>query len=159
MRRLFSFLIIITLLFSFPPWYAYSADPGTGSGNGSDQTSNATMPLDLSTVVLTDVNPCAQTPKPAYCIGGGIGGVVAIAVEFFFVIAVIISLGFIIYGGIRWITSGGDKQAVATARSTLIAAIVGLLIVFFSYLILNFVLTFLTGSDITKIQFNPLISK
>jgi amino acid transporter len=57
-----------------------------------------------------------------------------------FVIATLVALFFLILGGIRWITSGGDKAKVDTARSTIIAAIVGLIIVFLSYFVLNLVL-------------------
>ena len=35
------------------------------------------------------------------------------------VIAVLVAFFFLIYGGIRWITSGGDKEATATAQKTL----------------------------------------
>jgi len=73
---------------------------------------------------------------------GGSLGLVGTAVTLLFVIAIVISLGFLIYGGIRWIMSGGDKSAVETARNTIVAAIVGLVIVFLSYFILNLVLGF-----------------
>lgn len=65
-----------------------------------------------------------------------------------FILAVLIAFGFLIYGGIKWVTSGGDKTAVAAAREHIIAAIVGLLIVFLSYVILNLVLNFFLGINL-----------
>lgn len=65
-----------------------------------------------------------------------------------FVIATLIALAFLIYGGIKWITSGGDKSAVEGARNMIVAALVGLVIVFLSYLILNFVLNFFGLGDL-----------
>lgn len=70
------------------------------------------------------------------------GGLVGTAITLLFVIAVVIALGFLVWGGIKWILSGGDKSAVEGARNTIVAAIVGLVIVFLSYFILNIVLRF-----------------
>jgi len=87
-----------------------------------------------------------------------IGGVVGQVIQFIFVIAVLLSLGFLVYGGIKWITSGGDKSNVEAARGTIIAAIIGLIIVFLAYVILNLVITFLTGDDFGSLTI-PSISE
>jgi dienelactone hydrolase len=81
-----------------------------------------------------------------------IGAVIGVLVQFLFVISVILSLGFLVYGGIKWITSGGDKGGVENARNMIIAAIIGLIVVFLSYVVLNLVLTFLTGQGISSVQ-------
>src|SRR5438105_3470121 len=69
-----------------------------------------------------------------------IGPLVSTAVTVLLIVAVLISLFFLIWGGIRWITSGGDKAKVAEARSHIIAAIVGLVIAFLAFFILTLVL-------------------
>lgn len=56
------------------------------------------------------------------------------------IIAAIISLFFLIWGGIRWVTSSGDKTKVESARSTIISALVGLVIAFLAYFIFSVVL-------------------
>jgi hypothetical protein len=43
---------------------------------------------------------------------------------------------YLLWGGIQWITAGGDKDALEKARRKLINALVGLAIVFSSYAIL-----------------------
>jgi len=58
------------------------------------------------------------------------------------IIAVIVALFYLIWGGIKWITSGGDKGNVETARNHIVAAIIGLIVVFLSWFILNFILEF-----------------
>ncbi len=63
-----------------------------------------------------------------------------------FVIGIIIALAFLIYGGIKWIISGGDKAAVDAARKHIVAAIIGLVIVVTAFVILNFVFQILFGS-------------
>lgn len=57
-----------------------------------------------------------------------------------FVIAGIIALFFLIWGGIKWILSGGDKTKVEAARSTIIAALIGLIITFLAYFLLSMIL-------------------
>lgn len=66
------------------------------------------------------------------------------------IIAVVIAVFFLIYGGIRWITSGGDKQAVETARNHIIAAIIGLIIALLAFFIINFIGR-LIGVDLTNL--------
>jgi hypothetical protein len=51
-----------------------------------------------------------------------------------------VSVIMIIYGGFRYITSGGDSGRVGNAKNTLIYAIVGLVIVALAQVIVHFVL-------------------
>jgi hypothetical protein len=46
----------------------------------------------------------------------------------------------LIYGGFKYITSGGDEQSTKSARDTIIYALVGLVIVAFAQIIVKFVL-------------------
>ena len=64
-----------------------------------------------------------------------------------FVVGIVVALAFLIYGGIKWILSGGDKAGVDAARKHIVAAIVGLVIVVTSFVILNFVFQILFGSS------------
>ena len=67
-------------------------------------------------------------------------------VTLLFVIGIVIAIVFLIYGGIKWILSGGDSKQVEGARSHIVAAIVGLIIVVGAFLILNVVFQVLTGN-------------
>lgn len=78
------------------------------------------------------------------------GSLVGNVITLLFILAVIIALAFLIWGGIKWILSGGDKSAVEAARNTIVAAVVGLVIVFLAYFILNLVLTFFLGESISS---------
>ncbi|MGH7203967.1 MAG: hypothetical protein ACREHC_05985 [Candidatus Levyibacteriota bacterium] len=94
----------------------------------------------------SSVDPCANgaTTLRTLCNlkANNLGSIIGNAVTFILVIAAVISLFFLIFGGIRWITSGGDKAKVDSARQTITAAIVGLVIAFLSFFILNVVLQF-----------------
>ena len=50
---------------------------------------------------------------------------------------------FLVYGGILYLTSGGDKFKVEQAKSTLTAAITGLIIALASYLIIKLIYSWL----------------
>jgi threonine/homoserine/homoserine lactone efflux protein len=54
-----------------------------------------------------------------------------------FVLITLASLAFLIWGGIEWITSGGDKGKVDAARKKITYAIIGLLVALSSFLIIN----------------------
>ena len=52
-----------------------------------------------------------------------------------------------IFGGITWMISGGDPGKVTKGKNTMIWAIIGLLVIFSSYAILNVVFEALYGNS------------
>ena len=82
--------------------------------------------------------------------GDRFGDLIGNVITLLFIIAVVVALAFLIWGGIKWILSGGDKSAVEAARNTIVAAVVGLVIVFLAYFILNIVITFFLGENISS---------
>lgn len=69
--------------------------------------------------------------------GGAGQKVLQFGVSAFLFTAALLSVIMIMYGGIRWITSGGDKTKIQTARSTVTYAIIGLVIVMTAFLIIT----------------------
>ena len=72
--------------------------------------------------------------------GGNIAQTIGNIIIFFVVLAVVIALLYLLYGGIKWITSRGEKDQVEAARNHIIAAIVGLIVVFLAIFIISIVL-------------------
>lgn len=68
-----------------------------------------------------------------------IGPMIGKLITLILIFAIIISLFFLIYGGIKWVLSGGDKTAVEGARNHIVAAIVGLVIALLAFFIINFI--------------------
>ena len=66
------------------------------------------------------------------------------------ILAVVGALALILLalGGIQYMSSGGDKIAVEQARGRITSAIVGLVVVFGAWLVINFVGSLLTGEPI-----------
>ena len=52
----------------------------------------------------------------------------------------------IIYGGMRYITSGGDSGKITSAKNTIIYALIGLVVVALAQFIVKFVLNKVTSS-------------
>lgn len=61
-------------------------------------------------------------------------------VNLFSIIVGVAAIIMIIYGGFRYITSGGDSGRVGNAKNTLIYAIIGLVVVALAQVIVRFVL-------------------
>jgi hypothetical protein len=70
----------------------------------------------------------------------GLYALAAKAVNIFSVIVGVVAVIMIVYGGFKYITSGGDSGNVSGAKNTLIYAIVGLIIVALAQFIVHFVL-------------------
>jgi hypothetical protein len=58
-------------------------------------------------------------------------------------IAAVLVFAFLIFGGIQWITAGGDKSKAEEARNRITSAIIGLVIVAASYALINLIVNFL----------------
>lgn len=84
-----------------------------------------------------------QITDPSQLLGGLIGLV--------FMIAVLASFIFLVWGGVQWIISGGDKAGVEAAQHRIQAALLGLFIVFVSWAIFSIAGKFL-GFDIGNIS-------
>lgn len=87
---------------------------------------------------------------------GNFGGLVGKVITILFILAAVVALIFLIWGGIKWILSGGDKSAVEAARNTIVAAVVGLIVVFLSYFILSIILRFFLGTSTTEFSIPTL---
>ena len=117
----------------------------------------------ISTIPTGVVNPCDSTGIfGAICKlgspgGGSVGSVIGGFVSLFFAIATIIAVIYLIYGGIKWITSRGEKDQVEASRNHIIAAIIGLIMVFLAFFLINFVLGFfIQGFNITNVALPSL---
>ena len=57
-----------------------------------------------------------------------------------------ITLLMFVWGGFRWFTSAGNPEKVKAGTQTMVWAVIGLFLVFASYLLLSTFLDFLTGT-------------
>ena len=80
-----------------------------------------------------------------------VGELVSVIISNLYIIAGVVILFLIIFGGLKIISSagGGDQQKTAQGKQALTAAVVGFLIIFASYWIIQIV-EVITGVDILK---------
>jgi hypothetical protein len=71
-------------------------------------------------------------------IGSLISGLVGLAI----IIAALLAFVYLVWGGIEWITSGGDKAGMEAARSRITNAFIGLFIVAAAWAITKLIETF-----------------
>lgn len=88
----------------------------------------------------TPISAPSGIPNGGIDIGGNI---IQLLTNILFMLAVVLTLIFIIYSGIQWTMSGGDKQKIQQARLRITFAIVGLIVVFLAFFIVNLVGGFL----------------
>lgn len=76
------------------------------------------------------------------CDNGGdeVSRVIKVAINVLSAIGAVIAIITVIIGGMRYITSGGDSNNVSSAKNTIIYALVGLIIIAFAQVIVQFVL-------------------
>lgn len=68
-----------------------------------------------------------------------IGGI-RLVVNGFLALIAMIAVIFILIGGIKYITSQGDEDAAAAAKNTILFAVIGLIVIGFSAVVVNFVI-------------------
>ena len=105
-------------------------------------------------VFAVDANLCPDDPKFGNLCKTGFKPerIVAFIVNAALFIAFVSALVFLIYGGIRWIVSGGDKEGTAKAKGTVTSALIGLAIVLAAWIILNIITTIFGLGSITSLS-------
>lgn len=80
-----------------------------------------------------------------------IGSLLNALLSFVMIIAALLVFLYLIWGGIEWITSGGDKGKTESARNKITSAVVGLIVIAASFAILTLALNFLGFTDLNDV--------
>ena len=87
---------------------------------------------------------CAQGAGTPTTLFGGQGSIFTTVVNVLLFIIGAICVIMLIWGGIRYTTSAGNSSSVTAAKNTIMYAIIGLVIAFLAYAIVNWVLGAIT---------------
>lgn len=102
-------------------------------------SSAATAVLSLATVAFAQVT----VPNNPGLFGfRSINQAISSVMNLVFFFALILVLIYLVWGGIQWITSGGDKAGTEAARGKITGAIVGIIIVSVAFAIYTILLNF-----------------
>ena len=66
-----------------------------------------------------------------------VGSLVQWGLTILLVTAAFVALAFVMWGGISWIMSGGEKEKIEEARKKIVFALIGLILVFLSFFVIN----------------------
>lgn len=124
------FLALSLLPFALASNFALAADPAINTGGYACGGTNATG---------FSSEDCNQD-------AGKLPAILSNIINIFSWIVGIVSVIMIIYGGFRYIISGGDSNGVTAAKNTILYAIIGLVIVALAQVIVQFVLTEADGA-------------
>jgi len=78
------------------------------------------------------------------------------AIGLAFIVGSLVFFAMLVWGAIEWISSGGDKQHLEGARGRITNALIGIVILFAAYAILNVIEIFF-GIKILTLDISPLI--
>lgn len=138
--------LLALLVISSAPALAYIP----GDPNPAPTPSPSGTPTPSPNPAASGTNCNATTTKEALQCGAGVGNnsnptksinhTFANVINIFSVVAGILAVIMIVLAGTRYITSGGSQEKVASAKSTLTYAIIGLIIVALAQVLVQFVL-------------------
>lgn len=165
---LYIFLIILTtfasLHLSAIPIHADAYSDCIAKGNTPSECKNANSLPTPSTWLSTLTSGNLGLPS------GGLsfitGSVVPFAISLLLFLTIVLSLIFLLVGGILIMTSGGNKEGTAKARATVTYAIIGLVLGLSSFIILSLIQQFLgvslgmpfPSNPVTPPQITPYVS-
>lgn len=86
---------------------------------------------------------CDDCPENLF----GDGGIFKTITNTVLYIVGVVAVIMLIIGGIKYVVSGGDAKKVTDAKNTVLYAIIGLIIAFLAFAIVNFVITSLPSSN------------
>lgn len=92
--------------------------------------------LSLNTPGQYQFEPIEGMPDPGL---GTAESVIRWGTTVLLISAALLTLFFLIWGGIQWITSGGSKEKVQAAQKKIVYASIGLIVVLVSFMIINIV--------------------
>ena len=111
-----------------------AAAPAT-TGGGATITTCLSQGSDLK---LTD-NTCTTAGGQANA-ATQVNSIITTAVNIFSIIVGIVAVVMIIYGGFKYITSGGESGNITGAKNTIVYAVIGLVVVALAQFVVQFVL-------------------
>jgi hypothetical protein len=117
----------------------------------SETTNSSLEEISNSSNPAADGAAAAKVPGMPENLFGPTGILTEIANTILYAVG-IISVIMLIYGGLRYVVSGGDNKKVTDAKNTIMYAIIGLVIALLSYAIVNFVINSIGGEGAANLS-------
>ena len=95
--------------------------------------------------IQAGANAAHGTNQPTELFGNN--GIFTTVTNVLLFIVGVLSVVMVIVGGLRYVVSGGNSAAVTGAKNTILYAIVGVIVAFLAYAVVNFLLGTLAGGN------------
>ncbi len=105
-------------------------------------------PVSAQSAIQNGVNAARGDGQPSQLFGDT--GIITMLTNTLLFIAGALAVVMVIFGGLRYATSAGNASAVTAAKNTILYAIVGLIIAFLAFALVNWVLGVLTTGGTTS---------
>lgn len=105
-------------------------------------------PVSAQSAIQNGVNAARGDGQPSQLFGDT--GIITMLTNTLLFIAGALAVIMVIFGGLRYATSAGNASAVTAAKNTILYAIVGLIIAFLAFALVNWVLGVLTTGGTTS---------
>ncbi len=141
---LLSIVFYLLSIFVFPAQISLAADTVLNELN------KLPSDIDCSVVKADNYSDDVKAQIKQYCGDYELNDFVGLAIKVSQIILGLtgsLALLFFIYGGAMFLISGGSSERVTTAKNIIVGAVVGIFIIFTSYMIIGFVFK-ATGADI-----------
>ena len=126
-------------------YYMCGTDPSASDTEIiSSQIANGLVPG--STDITRGIVPCGRGGQRMCTLCDLIVGIHVI-IKFIMKIAIGVALLAIAIGGVMYVVSAGDSGAVETAKATIKSALIGFIVIFAAWIIVNTVMTFLSANS------------
>jgi len=95
-------------------------------------------------------NPTRDLPESIDVAGGGntLRAIILLAINFILGFVGLIAVIMMIYGGFVLLTAAGDEDATGKAKNIILFAVIGIIIILFSFAIVNTLFDITTGADV-----------
>lgn len=134
-KRLYVFVFCFALTLMLGVLPAYAQISGT-SGGSADKGAAGTVKNSFSSVLRNSglyTGPQGQLPQLESGLGKFIASVLALIG--------VATFALVVYAGALWITAAGNEERIDQSKRILMGAVLGLVIIFSAYMLVNFALT------------------
>lgn len=137
LQKIKTLILSLSLMFAFAAPVALPAAVSAVSPTVQENVCVGAKELQISDTSVTTGEPCNEDTA-----GGQtkVNALLQKIINIFSVIVGVVAVIMIIWGGFKYITSGGTSEKVTTAKNTILYALIGLIIVALAQIIVRFVL-------------------
>ena len=127
MIKTISLSIVLSFLITLSLCCHVLAQPTSDPADGADET--------IESVILH--NPLGEIKTPQILIGKIINAILGIVGS--------LALLMFVYGGLTWMLAAGNQEKVQKGKDTFIWAVIGLMVIFSAYALIEFIFTQMLG--------------